>query len=91
MPGTPKMMLTGCALARRIQCKNKHGKSPRIDLDKAKHVFWDIGIDANVPNDILCPHTVPTCHTPQKWCSRYVPWQGESNAKTTMEKVPELT
>jgi hypothetical protein len=26
-------------VARRIQCSHNHDKSPRIDLDKANHVF----------------------------------------------------
>jgi hypothetical protein len=26
-------------VARRIQCSNNHDKSPKIDLDKANHVF----------------------------------------------------
>jgi hypothetical protein len=33
------MMPITLLVARRIQCSDNHDKSPRIDLDKANHVF----------------------------------------------------
>jgi hypothetical protein len=35
----PNMMPITLLVARRIQCSNNHDKSPKIDLDKANHVF----------------------------------------------------